>query len=245
MNEEIIKAQEDNARTPNYNKWILESILPYVGTRILDVGAGQGNFLPYFLQKEFLLATDILDVFVEKLTVTYSLRTNVKVCKADIQNEEFIEIARRYYVDTVICNNVLEHVQDDQKALRNISAMLPPGGRGNLILVLPAFQILYSRWDRAVGHFRRYDFSDIQSKLQKEGFSIKRSFYMNCIGFFAWFVNGKILHNTPYTGAFIKEQVLLFDRYMVKPLRFMERIIPPAFGQTLVIIAHHTYSPIK
>lgn len=235
MHEEIIKAQKDNSLTVNYNKWIFDNICHFIGERVLDVGSGCGNSLRHLLPKETIVVVEILDFFIEELRRDYGLHKNVHIFKYDIQDYAVIEAVRGYGINTVICNNVLEHVRDDQKALDNMRKIL--SGCGNLILVLPAFQFLYSRWDKAIGHFRRYNYKDIKEKLLRAGFLVHSKFYMNSIGLFAWFLNGKILNNTPRTGYFIKEQAVFFDRHIVEPLKKLENLVRPSFGQSLIIIA--------
>lgn len=237
MLEEIIKAQEDNSLTINYNKWIFESIQSYVGNRVMDVGAGRGNFLQYLINKESIIAIDVLDVFVDNLRRTYGSQGNVHIFKWDIQDDNIIGLSRSYGIDTVICNNVLEHVRDDLKALHNISAIL--GEKGKLILILPAFQFVYNEWDKAVGHFRRYNYKNIKDKLKKANFKVYVNFYINAAGLLGWFLNGKILKNTPAKNNFIERQAVFFDCYMVKWLRIMEKAFRPSFGQSLIIIAEH------
>jgi SAM-dependent methyltransferase len=237
--EEIIKAQKDNSLTVNYNKWVFDNICPYIGNKVMDVGSGSGNFLGYLLGRESVVNIDILDVFLDSLKHSYSSYKNVHIFQCDIQDHRVIDIGRQFDIDTVICNNVLEHVQDDLKALSNINDIL--SSKGNLILVLPAFQCLYSKWDKSIGHFRRYNHKQIKDKLAKTNFSIKVSFYMNIVGFFGWFLNGKILGYTPTKSSLVEKQAVFFDRYIVKPLRRMENMFRPPFGQSLIIIA----SPIK
>lgn len=235
MYEEIIKAQADNSLTINYNKWIFDSILPYIGNRVMDVGAGSGNFLQYLLNRELVVTIDVLDIFIDRLRRLCDSQENVHIFKCDIQDDSVVQIAHQHSIDTVICNNVLEHVQDDLKALNNINKIL--NKRGNLILILPAFRFLYSKWDKAVGHFRRYNYKDIKAGLAKTNFTIRKNFYMNVIGFFGWFLNGRILKNTPAKSCFIEQQAIFFDRYMVGPLRKIESVFHPPFGQSLIIVA--------
>jgi len=235
MHEEILRAQEDNSLTLNYNKWMFDAIRPYINNRVLDVGAGMGNFLPYLADKEILVNIEILDIFIDALRNSYGTYKNIHILKYDIQDEKVISVGREYGIQTVICNNVLEHVQDDAKALRNINSILDK--RGNLILILPAFKFLYSKWDKAVGHFRRYDLKDIAKKLSQAEFYIETKFYMNGLGLFAWFLNGRVLGNTPNTSGFVRKQAVFFDRYLVNYLRKFEGIFHPPFGQSLLIVA--------
>lgn len=235
MNEELIKGQKDNSLTINYNKWIFDNISPYIGDKVMDVGAGRGNFLNYLLDRKTVVAIDILDVFIDNLYHLKGSKNNVHIFKYDIQDERIIQIVQNFCLDTVICNNVLEHVRDDRKALNNIYKILH--NNGSLILVLPAFQCLYSNWDTAVGHFRRYDYKDIKAKLLEVGFKICVNFYMNIVGFLGWFFNGRILMNTPMKSSCVEKQAIFFDRYIVKSLRKLEELFPPMFGLSLIIVA--------
>jgi len=232
---EIIKAQRDNSLTANYNQWIFDNIRSYIGSRVMDAGAGSGNFLPFLLNRELIVATDVLDEFIDMLRKKYGAYPNLHILKCDIQEDALMGDVAAYNIDTVICNNVLEHVQDDSRALKNIRAVLK--GKGNLILVLPAFQYLYSKWDKAIGHFRRYNRREIKDKLAEAGFRMHAGFYMNMLGFFGWFLNGKILRNTPARDILIEEQAVFFDRYLVNPLKKIESIFRPCFGQSLIVIA--------
>lgn len=235
MHEEILRAQEDNSLTLNYNKWMFDAIRPYINSRVLDVGAGMGNFLPYLADKEIVVNIEILDIFIDALRNSYGGHKNMRILKYDIQDEKVIQLGREHRIQTVICNNVLEHVQDDLKALANINKILDK--QGNLILILPAFKFLYSKWDKAVGHFRRYDLKDISGKLSQAGFCIEKKFYMNGLGLFAWFLNGRVLGNTPNTRGSVRKQAVFFDRYIVNYLRKFEAIFHPPFGQSLIIVA--------
>lgn len=235
QDEEIIKAQEDNSLTVNYNKWIFDNISPYVGRRVMDVGAGMGNFLPFLSDREMILAIDTMDFFIQDLNRKYSGRANVRIAKFDIQDRRVIDFAGQYNIDTVICNNVLEHVKGDQEALVNIRNIFK--GEGNLVIVVPAFKLLFSDWDRSIGHFRRYTYSDIRDKLIKADFTVVSNFYMNMAGVFGWLLNGRILRNTPKKNSSVRKQAIFFDRYMVKVSRWIESKMRPPIGLSLIVIA--------
>lgn len=235
MHEEIIRAQQDNSLTKNYNKWIFDNIRPFIGNRVLDVGAGMGNFLAFLSGRDSVLAIDTLDIFLDNLNREYSSYGNILIRKCDIQEDSVVGLGRECAIDTVICNNVLEHVENDLKALINIRKILD--GKGNLIIIAPAYKFLYSNWDKSVGHFRRYTYNDIRDKLVKADFTILSNFYMNILGVFGWFLNGRVLKNTPNTNSSVRRQALFFDRYIVRLLRCIEDRIRPPFGLSLIVIA--------
>jgi SAM-dependent methyltransferase len=80
--------------------------------------------------------------------------------------------------------NVLEHMEDDRAALKDIYDTLAPGGE--LLLYVPAFMQIYTEVDRAVGHHRRYTKPELTGKLKDAGFEIKSARYVDSLGFFAW-----------------------------------------------------------
>jgi len=77
MHEEILRAQQDNALTLNYNQWMFDAIRPYIGNRVMDIGAGMGNFLRYISDKEAVVAIEILDVFIDALRKSYGGYKNI------------------------------------------------------------------------------------------------------------------------------------------------------------------------
>ena len=97
-------------------------------------------------------------------------------------------------MDTVVCLNVLEHVEDDAAALRNIHGVLECGGRA--IILVPSGQELFGALDVALGHFRRYTKEELHEKLARAGFRVERVLGFNRIARPGWYVSGKILRRS-------------------------------------------------
>ena len=236
MNKDIAQAQEDNSLTLNYNKWVFELIAPYLKDRVLDAGCGAGNFIRYMLDKKVIVACDVESFFLEAVKKNYGSFSHVHAYKCDIQDKGIIGICAGYSVDSVICNNVLEHVPDDIKALENACSILPAGGV--MALIVPAVPCLYNKWDAAVGHMRRYSKAEVIDKLSRSGFRVKKAFYINMLGMAAWFINGAVLGNTPASSLSIQRQAVFFDRYMVRPIRALESAVGVPIGQSIIAIAY-------
>lgn len=231
-----LKGLQDNRRTTHYNQWIFGNISPYLGQRILDVGGGIGNILQYLLaERELVVSIDVEDSYLTMLRRLFGDNQNLRILKGDIQDKEVVENISGYNIDTVTCINVLEHLADDAQGLTNMRQILTR--EGYLVLLVPAFKSLFSKWDLSVGHFRRYDKREIKDKLAAAGFRVEKIFYLNSIGFFGWFLNGRILRLTPGSNVIIEKQAILFDRYLVKYLAKIEKIIHPPFGLSLVVLA--------
>ena len=141
------------------------------------------------------------------------------------------DMARYGRFDSAVLINVLEHIEDDEGALKLLSDLLDE--RGRLLLWVPAFEALYSDFDRRIGHFRRYRVSDLRSKVESVGLRIDRARYVNPVGGLAWLVTARLLGRTPTD----KGAVEVFDRYFVPWLKRVDRHLQPPFGQSVFLAA--------
>jgi SAM-dependent methyltransferase len=133
--------------------------------------------------------------------------------------------------DSIVLINVLEHIQDDAVALKQLAGALKPGGR--LVLWVPALPRLYSDFDRRVGHFRRYRLRTLADLVESAGLAVVDARYVNVAGALAWWVLAKKLGQVPTTSA----RVRLFDRAFVPIVRRLESVRRPPFGQSIFCAA--------
>ncbi|MCB4755581.1 MAG: bifunctional glycosyltransferase/class I SAM-dependent methyltransferase [Elusimicrobia bacterium] len=212
-----------------YNTWLFNQCKPFLGRRILEVGSGIGNITKHLLDRDLVIATDVVEFYLDDLTKLFSHLPNVKIRKLDLLNEQGAKQAQKEFgPDTVLCMNVLEHIEKDKEALRNIGHLLPLGGR--LVLLVPAHKQLYSKIDENLGHFRRYSKDEIKVGLEKAGFQIRSSRYLNMLGAIGWFINGKILMRKILPSR----QLRLFD--LLVKLLAIEKWMPVPFGLSLLTI---------
>ncbi len=213
-----------------YNTWLFKQCKPYLGERVLEVGAGVGNITKFLLDHATVVATDISEEYVSELRTKFSHFSNVKVETLDLtQTSSVNKLRSSISVDTILSMNMLEHIENDTLAVENMFQILPSGGR--LVLLVPSGQLLFSDLDRNLEHFRRYNKGSLNTQLKAAGFIIERSLYLNALGAIGWFVNGRILGRQLIPSR----QVRLFD-FVVFLLR-IERWIPPPFGLSLLTIA--------
>jgi len=214
----------------NYRNCMYRRLAPSIGQRILEVGAGIGNFTEMFLDRELIVPSDKYQSCVEYLKTRLNTNPKVVPLQLDLENPAAAENLADFSFDTVICLNVLEHVQDDLRALSYMHSVLAPAGR--LVLLVPAFQFLYGSVDRAIEHHRRYTKKDLIPKMRQTGFKIENTFYMNVIGMFGWFWNNRIMKIEEENSA----QIGLFDYYIAPWAERIERLAPPPFGLSLIAI---------
>jgi SAM-dependent methyltransferase len=224
-----VEDQERMSRARNYFAWQSRLVHQELGRRVLEVGCGLGNFTASLLDREAVIAVDIESSCIEKLKRRYPARPNLSAHVCDVASPEFRALAR-FHPDSCVCLNTLEHTDDDCAALVGMSAVLPHGG--GVVLLVPAFQALYGPIDRNLGHYRRYTKAAIRRLADRAGFEVRKAHYVNCIGFFGWWVNAHLLK----LEAQSELQISLFDRYLVPFLATAERVVPPPFGQSLLAV---------
>lgn len=226
--EKAIQNLERMAETKNYNRWIYNTIQPFLGSRILEIGCGIGNMTQFFLNCEMLVAIDNSLDCIRIINSRFPPRENFKILNYDIRSEKIQEL-RKFNFNTVICINVLEHIKDDFKALNNCYRLL--NEKGKLILFAPDFKFLYGSIDRADYHYRRYNSKELSAKLRGSGFIIEKKFYVNMLGILPWILHGKILK----TPVHPRGQMLFFDKFV--PLyALLERVFSPPLGLSLVFV---------
>ena len=108
-------------------------------------------------------------------------------------------------MDTVVCLNVLEHVEDDHGGLRNMYTALKPGGRA--IVLVPHGQEIFGTLDVALGHYRRYSHEELRGKMEQAGFRVDRILDFNRISRPAWYFTGRVLkrkHHEPLPVEYLR-----------------------------------------
>src|SRR5580658_7633687 len=207
------------AGAQRFNRWMADTIQPFVGKRVLEAGAGIGNLTRILSpRRERYIAGDIDPEYLARLHARFQHRPKMEVRHCDLSNPVDFE-ALAATVDSVVCLNVLEHVEDEMAGLRNIYTALRPGGRA--IVLVPHDQEIFGSLDTALGHFRRYSREELQRKMEQVGFRVECILDFNRISRPAWYVNGRWLKRKTIGRL----QLRLFDR-MVWLWRRIDRWLP-------------------
>lgn len=217
-----------------YNVWMYEQIASAVGEEVLEVGSGIGNLSVFLKDRQRVCLTDVSPAYLEILRERFGPHPHVSVHAWDL-GQAPPEALEAGSFDTIICLNVLEHIEDDRAALARMRALLKPGGR--LALLVPAHGWLYNGFDKGLEHFRRYSKADLKGILAECGFRTQRAWYFNALGALGWFVNGTVLRKTLLPTG----QMKLFD--LLVPLLKLERWIPLPFGISAIAIAEALPDP--
>lgn len=214
----------------NYKRWIFDTIAPFLGERVLEAGCGSGNLASFVIQSPRVRHY----VGIEKLPELCSAIKNnlkpggdqtVEILNGDLEGNDLAGLAERPF-DTIICLNVLEHIDDDQKLLSLFEKILKP--EGTILLLVPAFQWLYGSIDRVIDHYRRYSRKELAGKLKNAGFIPVRIRYFNACGILGWLWHGKIRRLAVHPSGDMK----MWDS-LVPILKKIEGTVPMPFGLSI------------
>ncbi len=224
--QELFVSSTQMSSAVNYNRWTYEQFAPLVCGSVLEVGCGVGNFTRMLLESpglESLLSIDISAPAVE--TCSKSIQDS----RANFECTDVRDVSGHF--DFIVCMNVLEHIEDDRTALGHMVGLLKPGG--SLFLLVPAHQSLYTKFDEAAGHFRRYNKSMMRSLLSEIDCEPAASnmYYFNSVGALGYYTVYAILGKEP--AAETPGEISFFDSWIVPALRRIEGKWMP-FGLSLI-----------
>ncbi len=213
----------------HYNQWMYEQFADSLGHRVLEVGSGTGNITQFLLrQNREVVATDIVPNYRQELKTKFSHHPKFRLSTFDLDRIIAPEFKLNPF-DSVVCLNVLEHIDDDLFALRQMYDALKPGGK--LSILVPAHQFLFGAFDDAVGHYRRYNKASLSSRLIEAGFNVESLKYFNAAATLPWFLNGRLFKRNYLPN----DQVSLADKLV--PLLRLEKFFGPPFGISVIAIA--------
>ncbi len=220
------RALEDNARAVRYHEWLVSLALPYLGDHPIELGSGLGNYVQSWLDAGVprITATEADHSRLMRLRERFSGDQRVDVLEVDLDEPPVGDWT------SFVSFNVLEHLVDDTAALAAAGRMVRPGGA--VVTFAPAFPFALGKFDREIGHVRRYTLRSMHDAYARAGLSIERLHYVNAPGLVAWTIGMRLLRMTPKDGPVLR----LWDRAVVPPARSLERRIKPPFGQSVFVV---------
>jgi len=210
----------------NYNEWLTSLALPFLGDAPIELGSGLGDY-----------AQAWLDAGVPRITTTERDPSRLGQLRARFVDERRVEVTSLDVLSppagdhsALVAFNVLEHIADDVGALRGARTLLRPGGR--VIMFVPAFEFAMSRFDRRVGHVRRYTVASLSSVFAAAGLDVVEARYVNLPGLPAWWVGMRVLGLSPGEGPLLS----VWDKRVVPLARRWESRHRVPFGQSVFAV---------
>src|SRR6266404_6158722 len=218
----------------NYHRWILRIFEPYLGTRLVEVGAGVGSFSELLLERP-LESLALVEPAVQMYAV---LTERMQQWQLDTQIQTFnamftrvaAEIETVCRPDSIIYVNVLEHVADDEGEMRAINQTLVKGGR--IFLFVPALRGLYGSFDRQIGHVRRYGSTELTEKCGRAGFKILESRSLDFLGIVPWWIKYRLFKSQTMEPTAVR----FYDEYVVPLVQAIEGVVKPPVGKNIILV---------
>jgi SAM-dependent methyltransferase len=213
----------------NWKRYLAQRMQAHITGDVAEVGAGLGAMTAVLcgpaaaswlcLEPDPAMATAL-----EKTIAAGGLPAR---CRA--QNGALANLPEAPAFDTILYIDVLEHIDDDRGELAAAARRLRPGGR--LVVLSPAHQWLFSPFDRAIGHVRRYRLGD-GARLRPAGMAPVYAGYLDSIGLAASLANKLLLRaSMPSLG-----QILIWDRLMVPLSRLVDPLLFGRLGKSVLFV---------
>ena len=215
-------------QAPRFNRWMYSTIEQHLGRRIAELGSGRGNLSRLLKEGANVLITDNREDYLEELRQRWGHLKNVRVERLDLLNAEDYAVLKDFKVDTVVCLNVLEHIEDDMAVLRRLYQVVPPGCK--VVFLVPFNPKLYSRFDQEIGHFRRYSKAELEEKMRAAGLNVECQYYFNKAGVIAWWIG-----NTLFGQRSITAWQLKVYNFLTPLFRVLDYCLPIQGLSTVVI----------
>lgn len=242
MLQEIPFELESLSNAKRYQRWLYDSVRPYLGKRILELGSGIGNLSQHLPVRERLILSDIEPLLLKELRTKIPDLPDVSI-KLVNPAESFSDTFAGENLDTVVSFNVLEHIEDDVAIVRDLLRMLreskAPGPK-RIVTLVPAHQFAFGNIDREFGHFRRYSRRSFRQLLDKAAGQERKklhfkSFYLNLPALLAWWLNGRVRGKAKIGAG----NMDLFEKLcpVIRPLdTFLHQTLRVPFGNSLVTV---------
>ena len=209
----------------NWKRYVASRLRPHISGHVLEVGAGMGANVSYYhrddLGRYVALEPDtrLCDDF-RRQQVEGRIPARCELVQGTLEtlplNETF---------DSIIYIDVLEHIEDDRTEFRRAFERLRPGGQ--LSVLCPAHNFLFSPFDKAIGHFRRYDKRMYRELSDRQPLKLE---YLDSVGMMASAANRMLLRQS-YPNA---TQIFLWDRVFVRLSRIADPLLLRCFGKSIL-----------
>ncbi|MFI5165415.1 MAG: class I SAM-dependent methyltransferase [Thermoanaerobaculales bacterium] len=212
-----------------YNDWVFSYFEPHLKGRILELGCGIGTYSARLrAHADRLTCLDRDPQYVAAVGDMFRDDPDVVVLAGTIG--EGLDFPPGSF-DVVVCLNVLEHIEDDNAALRQLRTWLAPGGV--LLLQVPAHQWLFGAVDAALGHWRRYTRRQLAKILTVAGFELTLTpRYLFALAMPGWWWFGKMRK-----VSVVPEASVRVANAFAWLSQLIERVLPFPVGLTLVTVA--------
>lgn len=217
------------ANATRWKSYLRGQIRPYLGRGVLEVGAGFGGTTSFLCkgERDRWVCLEPDRRLATRLEESVAQGQLPACCETVVGAIDDLPAGDLF--DSILYIDVLEHIEDDQGEVVKAAARLKPGG--HLIVLSPAHPFLFSEFDKAIGHFRRYTKAMIRN-LKIEGVELARLRYLDSVGMMASVGNRLLLRQSMPTPA----QIAVWDKVMVPASRLVDPVVAHLVGKSVLAI---------
>lgn len=217
---------EDLRGARHYRHWLVSLAAPHLGDDPIEIGSGIGDYAEELAAgRPAYTATEADPDRLALLARRFGGHRTISVRELSLPCHETAGHS------AAVLLNVLEHIEDDVAALRSIGGLVRPAGA--VVVLVPAFPGAMSRFDRMIGHHRRYTRGGLTAALTGAGLQVERLHYVNSVGLISWFLLMRCLRMVPRDGLALR----CYDATVVRAVARLERTVRPPFGQSILAVA--------
>lgn len=220
------------SKAKNWKSYWASRVSGYIGQSILEVGSGIGSntklFEHFNFKKWVCLEPD--PYLADQLTS--SISKNLSGDRYIAVNGFIHSLPKDCSFDTILYIDVLEHIRSAKDELDHAGRYLSKGG--HIIIILPAHSWLFSDFDRAIGHYQRYNINMLK-KIVPRNMTLLKTEYLDSMGVMASIFNRFFLKQDIPS----KNQIKHWDSIIVPCSRFFDRLIHFSLGKSLLGILQY------
>lgn len=218
------------AAATNWKAYLRSALRTHIAGDVAEVGAGLGATSKALADIEGVTRWTCIEpdpAMARQLAV--EMIAAARAYPVDCHAGTLSDLPDEQRFDTILYIDVLEHIDDDRAEIVRAFARLRPGGR--IVVLCPAWQFLFSPFDKAVGHFRRHTKTSLRRVAGTPMVEVA-AFYMDSVGMLASMANKVALRQSMPT----RSQVRFWDRVIVPVSRLVDRLVLRSFGKSVVIV---------
>jgi len=217
------------AQAQNWKHYYRRLLAPYLRGDVLEVGAGLGATTQTLCagnERSWLCLEPDPTLLAR---VQHSVATGVLPANCRAQQGTVANLDAGQQFDTILYIDVLEHIQDDAAEIRSAAGHLRPDG--HLLVLSPAHPWLYTPFDQAIGHYRRYTRPMLRA-LTPPALRMERAYYLDAAGMVLSLGNRLLLRQAMPTAR----QIHFWDRRVIPISRVLDRLTGFNLGKTVICV---------
>lgn len=223
-----------------YPRYLLGAVEEALGQRVLEIGVGHGTYTGFLREQgRRVLATDIDPDCLDRVRKRFAGDDGVEFAPINLDLEESVREVSDFRADSVLCLNVLEHIEFDVGALEYLQLACGMGAK--LGIVVPAHPFLFGKMDAEAGHFRRYTRSSLAATLESGGWVVERVRYLNVVGAAGWWFHNRVRRTAGLADGAVNRQMRSADAWLPQVARLTDPLFGRLAGLSVAAVARLHY----